>query len=79
MPQMKYTKNFDGINKMNYALDYMTSEYARTKMIESYDREAKEREEKELAAGMAAFALKTITEINERYIRMKECQPTKAN
>jgi hypothetical protein len=58
---------------MNADFNYLTSEYAREKMIESYDREAKEREEaKELAAGMATFALKTITEINERYIRMKK-------
>lgn len=38
--------------------------------IESYDREAREREAKELAAGMAAFALKTLTEINERYAKI---------
>jgi hypothetical protein len=55
---------------MNADFNYLTSEYAREKMIESYDREAKEREEKELGAGMATFCLKTITEINERYIKI---------
>lgn len=50
-------------------LSYLRTEYAREKMIESYDREAKERE---LAEGnlTSNAVLKTIVKINERYIKI---------
>lgn len=44
-------------------LGYLRTEYARNKDIECYDIEAKNREANELSD----FALKTITDINERY------------
>ena len=66
---------------------YLTTEYARNKMIEQYDREAEAREREEHAeihrecdeyrithgqepVSAEDFALKTITEINERYLKI---------
>ena len=55
---------------MDRNLGYLNNEYAREKMIESYDIEAKEREAKEVSD----FALKTVLEINERYIKINRLE-----
>jgi hypothetical protein len=54
-------------------LSYLTTEYARNKMIEQYNDEAKKRELEEGNLSPDAV-LKNINQVNERYVKINKVE-----